>query len=541
MKNKKVLFQKGFALTQVLLAIALGAIVATGVVYYYNSTAKDQVYNTVAANVINSAEISQEENVIGNTTTNSLTVNGYTVSVSSGTATISPVDQSACSSIASQLKSKGQVTATCNNTNASLNKIVFTPVNTVLASQSEQTFNAGTPDNNPNSSVNNANLSGTYSASGSKLATGSTGSVFTSNGTTLPNNTGLSGGGNGGLGAGAVKTSPTSSAPSSSTGSTSLACSYYLTQPAYQTTSLGTRTTPCASGYASTSDQTGTETWSCPNPNSATLPVSTDTWTGGSCAIICVPASPKYQNIACPTGEYGTEEQEATSSCPAYTGNPVYGPWVTIATSNCHPDCSPPATTTSQNYQWVNEDPGCPTGDTGTYTYQEQQVQTVTTSYSCPSVSSSPVANTTTSGWSNTGNTQNTQNTCVSASPPVVTEANVQANIYQSGDIMTSNWQTGGQASVSNDNEPNNIGQAYIWFGYTYKGVGYSPSYGWILPQNTSPAGHATAGINGCNTYTVYTPDNLYKVVANWCGSSNRESSTAWQDTFSVNVTVQSN
>jgi hypothetical protein len=413
---------KGFALIQVLLAVALGAVVAAGVAYYYSRTAKDQVYDSVTANIISTAEISQEENVIGSPSASSYTQNGYNVAISGGTATISSIDLSACNAIASQLKSKGVVTASCNSNNASQNTITFSPVDTSAVNQAEQTFVAGTPDNTVNTSVNNANLSGTFSASGSNVASGSTASVFTSSGSTLPANTGLSGGGSGGLGSGSAASSPTSSAPTSSTGTTSLACSYYLTQPAYQTTSLGTRATPCASGYTSTSNQTGTETFACANPSSATLPVGTDTWTGGSCAIICVPASPEYQNIACPTGDYGTEEQEATSSCPNYTGSPVYGPWVTISTSNCHADCAPPATTVTYQYSSATEDPGCPAGDIGSYTYVEQTKNTQTTTWSCASVSATPTSTVTNSGYALDGDILSSSDTCTPATPSYTSE-----------------------------------------------------------------------------------------------------------------------
>jgi hypothetical protein len=330
LKNKK-----GFALTQVLLAVALGAVVAAGVAYYYSRTAKDQLYTNLAAGIIGQTEVSQQENVTGNATTNNYSANGYNVSIANGIATVSNLDTSACSAIASQLKSKGQITSSCNNSNTSLNTITYSPLNTVLAQSKAQTFSAGTPENDVNSNVNNANLSGTFSVSGTSVAAGSTNSVFTNNGTTLTANPGLSGGANGGLSSGSTTSSTKVSPPSSSKGGTSLACSYYLTQPAYQTASLGTRATPCSAGYTSTSNQTGVVTYSCPNPNAATLPVATDTWSGGSCAIICVPAAPKYQNVACPSGEVGTEQQQAISTCPSYTGNPVYGPWTTISTSNC--------------------------------------------------------------------------------------------------------------------------------------------------------------------------------------------------------------
>jgi type II secretory pathway pseudopilin PulG len=336
---------QGFALIQVLLAIALGAIVATGVAYYYTHEVKDQAYLTVENSIVQNAELSQQEQVVGNNATQSYQINGYLVNVANGQATISNVDNATCSMLLSGLKSKGQVSGTCSNANNNLNNIVFSPVNTQLGNATKINFSAGTPDNSVNSSVTNASLSGTFSVSGTQVAAGSTASVFTNNGSTLPTGNGLTGGQDGSLVSGGTTTVTKVPVPTSNQGSAPLACSYYLSQPQYQAKSLGTRATSCPSGYASTSNQTGTETWSCPNPNSATFPVGYDTWTGGSCGVICQVAPTKYQTIACPSGETGTETQQATSSCPSYIGNPVYGPWTTISTSNCATVASGSSTT----------------------------------------------------------------------------------------------------------------------------------------------------------------------------------------------------
>jgi hypothetical protein len=411
--------KKGFALVQVLLAIALGVIIATSVVYYYTHVSSTETYHQVASNIIQSAELSQQETAIGQISNKTITVNSYKINIANGQATLSSIDKTACSSISSELKGKGQVQASCNSTTEQNNSIVFNPVDTFLGVSSKVNFSAGTPDNNTNSTVTDAVLNGKLAVSGANVATKSTSSVFTSNGTTLPNTESLKNGNDKGLASGVAKNPITTSAPTSTKGNTALACSYYLKQPEYQTSSLGTRSTPCESGYASTSNQTGVRTWACPVASSSALPVSTDTWTGGSCAPICVPASPEYRTVACPTGEYGSETQEATSSCPAYTGNPIYGSWITVSTANCHPNCSAPATTQTSNYQWVTINVGCPAGYTGNNTYQAQQVQTITTSWSCPSVSSSPVSNTSASGWSNTGATQNVNNNCTLSGPPV--------------------------------------------------------------------------------------------------------------------------
>jgi hypothetical protein len=65
----------------------------------------------------------------------------------------------------------------------------------------------------------------------------------------------------------------------------SMTCLDYLSQDRYQTHSLGIRNTPCGAGYTSMATQKGEQSWSCPDPYANRLPVGTNTWWGGACAV----------------------------------------------------------------------------------------------------------------------------------------------------------------------------------------------------------------------------------------------------------------
>ena len=213
---------------------------------------------------------------------------------------------------------------------------------------------------------------------------------------------------------------------------------------ATQTASCGAgRVTPAG---ASTFPQTETRTisYSCPAP---TGPYTTNygpyaAWTpteAAACAPKCVaPANTtQSQNItgSCPGGQvtvsgattFGQTQTRAVNyACPAPTGSYTtsYGGWsagTPAASSVCAPQCVAPAPSAYNNYQWVTVNAGCPAGYSGSHTYQVQQYQTVTTTYSCPSPQGGYATSSSAGGWANTGATQADSNNCVPPPPPAPT------------------------------------------------------------------------------------------------------------------------
>ncbi|MEX3556966.1 MAG: hypothetical protein VB135_00575 [Burkholderia sp.] len=139
-------------------------------------------------------------------------------------------------------------------------------------------------------------------------------------------------------------------------------------------------------------------------------------------------------SYSCPAGQFGIETWQAENartrtvsySCPGKTSAPLgpnYGGWsgwsATGASRNNSRSCSScPGPVQETNYQWVNVDVGCPSGQVGSHTYQKQQVQTRTRSYNCPAgTATSPGPSY--SGWSGWSDTGAIQNQVVNCRPAV--------------------------------------------------------------------------------------------------------------------------
>lgn len=138
------------------------------------------------------------------------------------------------------------------------------------------------------------------------------------------------------------------------------------------------------------------------------------------------------QTLGCGSGYYGQitqaqpQHQTETRSayCPAPTGAYAWGAWSapsawtatggwTTTSSTC--TACPGASSTTQA-QWVGNSAACPSGYTGSDTWQEEQTRTQTTSYSCPAGTTSlPAPTYSYSGWSWTGIRRNEVNTCAPA------------------------------------------------------------------------------------------------------------------------------
>lgn len=156
---------------------------------------------------------------------------------------------------------------------------------------------------------------------------------------------------------------------------------------------------------------------------------------GGSTCTACPANSTRtvtrwvaHTNGSCSAGQYGTvareKEQRATEttsySCPAGTTtlpNPSVstGSWAdTGTTRNTGGSCAacPGATTETQ---WDNRSQACPSGYTGSHTWQAEQRRTK--SYSCPAGTVS-LPSPSYSGWADTGAKRNESNTCAPACTP---------------------------------------------------------------------------------------------------------------------------
>lgn len=156
----------------------------------------------------------------------------------------------------------------------------------------------------------------------------------------------------------------------------------------------------------------------------------------------------RWQNGSanCASGQYGTNTWEfeqvrtrsITYSCPAGTLSapaPNYGAWSswsnTGATRNHNNTCTAcPGSTTETEQRWDFRNVGCPSGTSGSYTWEMRQSRWRSVSYNCPSGTTSLPAPTygSWSAWSDDNVTRNTVYTCEAncTVPSPSTETQVQ-------------------------------------------------------------------------------------------------------------------
>lgn len=213
------------------------------------------------------------------------------------------------------------------------------------------------------------------------------------------------------------------------------------------------RSESCSAGFSGsiTYQMEQSRDFVCPTP------YSVGSWSGwadtgstrfysNTCAANCVPDAPEErwtpQSQACPSGQLGNitwESQERrTSSCPGITGSPTWGSWqATGATRNTVNNCTASCSPLAPEIRWVSAGQSCPSGQTGSHTWEAEQRRTS----SCPSPSSSPQW----SDWSNTGATRNVVNTCT-VPPPVCSPSSQQQWVSRSsscpsGQTGSISWQ----------------------------------------------------------------------------------------------------
>lgn len=228
------------------------------------------------------------------------------------------------------------------------------------------------------------------------------------------------------------------------------------------TTCAGTSSaTTIASGssltISSSNGNEGAAGFTCSEGTLASTPNGTQT-----CVTPCAVPSPDTetetqtrtasQDVSeCGSGYTGTVNQTRTEKrtrtrtayCPATTGNYAWGSWSdwgswtattswTTVSTNCTKLCVAPSSTTATETQWVSQSESCPTGQSGSHTWEKQQSRTATTSYTCASsTASSATASTSYSAWADTGSTRNDTNTCVEDSPCKYNQNNYFQTIYE--------------------------------------------------------------------------------------------------------------
>ncbi len=182
----------GIALTQILLAIALGSIVCIGVVSHYQHVSETEAIRASANQIIKIAENSAKETASGRISNPDYTINGMTISARNGIATVTSLKPSDCQALEALLSSKGVVNGICDHVNGQ-NQLVFHTKNISLSIDSNASLTVGTPDNSNISIVNEPTLSGTTVVSGSALSTGNSSGTFSSTASNQSGSLGLSG------------------------------------------------------------------------------------------------------------------------------------------------------------------------------------------------------------------------------------------------------------------------------------------------------------------------------------------------------------
>jgi prepilin-type N-terminal cleavage/methylation domain-containing protein len=213
---------------------------------------------------------------------------------------------------------------------------------------------------------------------------------------------------------------------------------------------VGDRRTP----QEAEQSQVGNRAYTC--PSGTWTPWSYGAWsptgavrdsgaTVDSCTVGCTPNSDSVSESRwvlhsgrtenCASGEFGSrtfeqERQESRSgsrsfTCPAASWTPwSYSPWSDTGsrrdTGNVSGACTPcPSPSTELATQWTPRSAACPSGQSGTHTWEAEQSQSRAVSYACPSGTTSLPSPTTGawSGWTDTGSTRNVVNTCAPTPP----------------------------------------------------------------------------------------------------------------------------
>lgn len=381
-KNKS----KGFAIGQVLLAVAIGSMIAIGTVGYFIHTSNTQKTKVVVDRVVKLTASSAQRNSVGMDTPFTVSVDGVQVTTHLGKASISNLTASSCNKLSRILDESGDVTSSKCNAGTDQNSIMFSYDKSKLEHHQNANISSGIADAGSGNKTNNPDLAGNTNAVSTLVGLGNTSGSMSGSMSGTNFNKDLLGGIGGTVNGGTISM-PAAELPPVYEGDGSMSCRWRLANDTiFSEKDLGTRNTPCDPGYVSVTKQTGKRTYSCPNPTAVANPIGTDTWSGGTCAPSCnsrlgtgtyVTTSLGTRATVCSASETSTSNETGTRTwtCGA-NGNKAVNPtsvdkWVG---GSCSATCVPSAPQT--------KDIGCPAGYTG------QRIQ-VTESY-CPSPTGSP-------------------------------------------------------------------------------------------------------------------------------------------------------
>lgn len=154
------------------------------------------------------------------------------------------------------------------------------------------------------------------------------------------------------------------------------------------------------------------------------IPTATPTWSAWETVSATCRGSSTCQPqretgpVPCASGQYGawSGQRERFRRCTnATTQAPGWDAWSVVTPNYGCTSCPPNITDTTT--QWVTQSTPCPVGQVGSYTWEEEQVSSRTTSYSCPAGTTAlPSPSVSPWGpWVSTGATRNVFNTCAPA------------------------------------------------------------------------------------------------------------------------------
>ena len=209
--------------------------------------------------------------------------------------------------------------------------------------------------------------------------------------------------------------------------------------PATCTPGADTQIVACPAGQGGQINQVRSSTCASPTavPTWGSWTTTSNTCTascsggGSSCCTVQRQTQP---GPVCPAGTYGTAgEQERFLGCVnAQTQAASWTAWQDMTSGTC---TACPATTAETQTQWVPRTGTCPSGQSGSITYEAEQVRTRDVSYSCPAGTSALPAPsyTTWASWADTGSRRNTVNTCTSTSG-CSTDTNFYSSLLDAND-----------------------------------------------------------------------------------------------------------
>lgn len=204
-------------------------------------------------------------------------------------------------------------------------------------------------------------------------------------------------------------------------------------------------------------------------------------------------ASSESQPAACLAGSYGNATSTRQKTCPEAWGQPVWTNWETDR-SSCQ---SCPGSAQEETYQTVNRSGSCPSGMTGSMSYQTRLKGTRNVSYACPAgQTTAPSPSYTEWMWTETGEVLSkdesgckTEGLTVASGKLFISNTNTTRTI-QDGLVLAQNadWTT--LASVSSD-WPQSYGPVRAWANVSFTFNGSTQGFYQAANGNTPSPGNS--------------------------------------------------